>query len=714
MISRTKTLALMKSIRQYLHTIIIIGLAFIIFSAAILFVIYNSFQDILFSSIAQQNAEFSAQADALSNIINTTISSYMYQVFYNPSVTKLRASVSLTPQEYAECVEELKTVCKSDFVDSVSIYNEHTGYVYTSDDELPDAVLDSFADPSTVSVFKKFESINRMAPMRRICNNTITDKRQRYYSFLNYETDDLDKSLKTGALMINVPYKWFESQLLSFDSTGSYAILDGSGRLIAAKNDALQSSSALFWYDIVIGNKKYSTNSYLIRKIGGKRMLCLYSRMKSSGWYCMRIMPIDEYIPGLTMLRDRFTLVIALVFLLLMIAFALILLFLYYPFLSIRSKLKSIEIKSDDGEQVSTVEQVTQLVEKSKNSRQTALLNDILSGRDIPAEQIPTAPLTLAIMEPAHARLIEKAARHFYGAMISPRDRYAVILLTGPSNESTSELCESFAKANDCRIYFSQEYSKVSELPDGFIRLMQLRSLRFRFHGQHVISENDVLPFNEKSQFSEKSVQRLISALKQGEFSTAYAIFGEILVSIKGDSFTDQQFAINRTVQLMRDLTAELELDESILSQLPTNLDEVESMSDLTLPFKNLFSLICGETTARRKRHVDDISAKAAKLIAEQCSDPMLTAGKIADSMGLSQAYLGRLFHSSYSMSISEYLNRMRVSRACELLKNTDLTIDSITNEIGFENSKYFFVVFKNIVGCTPRQYRINEQKADE
>ena len=51
-------------------------------------------------------------------------------------------------------------------------------------------------------------------------------------------------------------------------------------------------------------------------------------------------------------------------------------------------------------------------------------------------------------------------------------------------------------------------------------------------------------------------------------------------------------------------------------------------------------------------------------------------------------------------------LNQLRMDEASRLLLETDQPIESIARQIGVENTKYFFVLFKKFKGMTPRQFR--------
>jgi len=83
-----------------------------------------------------------------------------------------------------------------------------------------------------------------------------------------------------------------------------------------------------------------------------------------------------------------------------------------------------------------------------------------------------------------------------------------------------------------------------------------------------------------------------------------------------------------------------------------------------------------------------------------------LTRQAIADSVGVSKDYLGRMFHEELGFSIWEYLLRYRVMRARVLLRSTDMSIAEIAERVGFPDAAYFSRIFRQRTGCTPREFR--------
>ena len=72
----------------------------------------------------------------------------------------------------------------------------------------------------------------------------------------------------------------------------------------------------------------------------------------------------------------------------------------------------------------------------------------------------------------------------------------------------------------------------------------------------------------------------------------------------------------------------------------------------------------------------------------------------------MSSSNLMRVFRKATGQTPIEYLVRLRINKAMELLHNTDQTITQIAMEVGFNDSNYFTRQFQRIVGESPRQFR--------
>jgi len=71
-----------------------------------------------------------------------------------------------------------------------------------------------------------------------------------------------------------------------------------------------------------------------------------------------------------------------------------------------------------------------------------------------------------------------------------------------------------------------------------------------------------------------------------------------------------------------------------------------------------------------------------------------------------SRNYFCRMFKETTGMTVSEYIQKIRIQEACRLLKETDNTVIDIAQQVGYKDIKFFNKVFKRNVGLTPGKYR--------
>ncbi|MBA3686396.1 MAG: helix-turn-helix transcriptional regulator, partial [Planctomycetes bacterium] len=84
-----------------------------------------------------------------------------------------------------------------------------------------------------------------------------------------------------------------------------------------------------------------------------------------------------------------------------------------------------------------------------------------------------------------------------------------------------------------------------------------------------------------------------------------------------------------------------------------------------------------------------------------------VTMAELAVETGLSANYLGERFKTELGVPVADYLNRLRVDRARELLAGSDRSVTDIADVVGFAGISYFGKVFRRLTGHTPREYRV-------
>ncbi len=79
---------------------------------------------------------------------------------------------------------------------------------------------------------------------------------------------------------------------------------------------------------------------------------------------------------------------------------------------------------------------------------------------------------------------------------------------------------------------------------------------------------------------------------------------------------------------------------------------------------------------------------------------------EVACYLHISESYLSRLFKNELNHTFGDYLTNFRIKKAIELLKDKTVKIYEVSCLVGYDDSRYFSVLFKKYVGLTPTEFR--------
>lgn len=97
---------------------------------------------------------------------------------------------------------------------------------------------------------------------------------------------------------------------------------------------------------------------------------------------------------------------------------------------------------------------------------------------------------------------------------------------------------------------------------------------------------------------------------------------------------------------------------------------------------------------------------RAKCIIRDNISNSEFSLNDVASALYVSSNYLRQLFKQQAGESFVEYLTRIRMEKAVELLRNTNMKIQNIAETTGYSNQRYFSVCFKKHFGKTPTALR--------
>ena len=98
--------------------------------------------------------------------------------------------------------------------------------------------------------------------------------------------------------------------------------------------------------------------------------------------------------------------------------------------------------------------------------------------------------------------------------------------------------------------------------------------------------------------------------------------------------------------------------------------------------------------------------AERARLYIENHYKSNLSSVSLAKKCFVSPEHLARSFKKTYGTTLTEYINHVRISKAKQLLIDTEATVSSVALNVGFSDPNYFTRVFKRRVGQSPTEFQ--------
>lgn len=236
--------------------------------------------------------------------------------------------------------------------------------------------------------------------------------------------------------------------------------------------------------------------------------------------------------------------------------------------------------------------------------------------------------------------------------------------------------------------------------------------------GQVLIKEND----KEKLEQIVNSKHSGMDLIRNKEVSEAFKLLPTMTLD-KVKSISRMVFHINSYI--VKEALLKMTLNE--LNEKYSTISKTEALNEASRNFNNIhlnqdnrFEVLKGTDNAdfdedkwdeeiiKEDEHLYNgsiILRPALEYIQNNCSEN-ITLNKMASICNISPSYFSKLFKREIKENFSNYVNKLRIKKAMELLQNSDTPVINISIDLGFEDCGYFIKVFKNIAGITPAAYR--------
>ncbi|MGD6958248.1 response regulator transcription factor [Rossellomorea aquimaris] len=247
--------------------------------------------------------------------------------------------------------------------------------------------------------------------------------------------------------------------------------------------------------------------------------------------------------------------------------------------------------------------------------------------------------------------------------------------------------------------------------------------LKERFFQEWIAGQLTSTEIKEQLQFLEFSVEKPVQYLvirlpdyhnnrtylqendRQNDLFAFESIVTKSLEKIKAAVFRDRSNLLN--VCLWELVTNEqiAAVEAMIKKDLDFNIfwhleDVNEDLSDLYHVYDR-----CKESLDKKTR-ISPIVKQAQIFVQKHYQDSSLSLERVAVELHVTTVYLSRMMKQELGISYSGLLTRMRIDKAVNLLKTTDMSIREIADTVGYESQHYFSTIFKKLVGVSPKRFK--------
>lgn len=694
--------------------------------------LYNSYQNALLQSISTLNLDFVSRVNSTAASAENVLQNFAAQMYHMHSVSKMRTYRSLSNSDMIDAIRILNDfTASSTILDSIYVYNGKQDYIYsTMSTGAVSDTADAFRDQVAVELFRSRTAGQSLTPIPRMSVVSSSTTNRQMISLMLFDVAQ-DGRPEDNAMMFNINNDWFTGLYFSEDLEGNAFIMDKDTLQVVLRSPAADDTlcGALLAHMADSISLEESGN-FTFRPEGAQTMLCFYARMPHHNWIYVRAVPYDKYLSSLSTMQSNVYLYLSAACLVAICVAVFILFRVVFPFRHIRNSLSSLAPNAADTQD--PVAQLNELIRQSSDSTHInqalrAMLRDeklrgLLMGEDQPDSPsrtedlslIPGRPVTPLLVSSVRVEQMLDAVRTLCPNTegVTIHGEHTILLVQPASAGELPLICEKMLdRFPTRRIIVGWSVGDWHDLPAAYERLLECHQLRFLYPDSAVRTLGSDLSLEDFSVACEPYIERILESVRTGSKESVAREYELFLAALRGKTYKSVVFALTQLARSTLKLYDEYCSDtapvyKTARAEFDSCLASLSDISELNPFLIDRLNDIADRIRRNRHSRQSQLIDEVLQLIESRFRDPTLNSQYLADAVGMSSAYLCRVFRQTQGVSISDHINRMRIEEAKRLLSQTDIKIMDLGDHLGVENMQYFFVLFKQATGLTPRQYR--------
>lgn len=250
---------------------------------------------------------------------------------------------------------------------------------------------------------------------------------------------------------------------------------------------------------------------------------------------------------------------------------------------------------------------------------------------------------------------------------------------------------------------YGEAFDSLSQLSTAYQRTVELAEMRFYYRDNLFLCATDSRTRRKAERFF---YERYAELLKYHSFKEALTQIREYASYLL--SCTVEEYLLKNTIKnLLYNYLREKEKADGGMAAGTSNffrkIDQCHYMQDFWQQITQILDELDSECMGIAQ--TDSNFIKIQQYIQEHYAEN-LELVQIAKQFNYNYNYLSTYFKRKMQEGFSEYLNRVRIEKACELLKSTPYSIAQVSEMVGYSDPSYFTRIFKNQTGRTPTQWK--------
>lgn len=260
-------------------------------------------------------------------------------------------------------------------------------------------------------------------------------------------------------------------------------------------------------------------------------------------------------------------------------------------------------------------------------------------------------------------------------------------------------------------------YDDYIKIRDSYLEADAALSHEFISGRSSIILFKNITVDNLQYYYPFEVENQIIQYVKVGDFDSA----NELLIKIFKENFTQRKLPLKIARCVAFDIVCTIFkiLQQTNISYdhfLSDNLDISESLintknvNELFYVVSSTMKAVCSHINSLREKSNKDLREKIVEYLNENYYDSNLSLTSTADAFNLSNYYLSKIFKELIGENFVDYLSKLRIKKAKELLLNNQMLVNDVAEKVGYNSANTFIRVFKRYELQTPIQFREAKQ----